>query len=120
MSDILLPPPPIKSKFNLPFGKGKLISWQTVTLVIVAIIVNAVAWGTKSKPFNFQSVLSFILITMFFAYNTNCLSVGNCNMWAWIQVLVPVLMLLSAGLVAGTMGLGTTYTVSSNKPADNN
>ena len=89
-------------------GTDKLISPQTIILVIGAILVNGIAWGTKAKPFTFGSFLSFILVTLFFAYNTNCITTTQkCSMWGWIQILIPCLLLLSAGVIAGTMGVGT-------------
>jgi hypothetical protein len=48
----------------------------------------------------FVAFITFIiigLIGLLIAYNTNCSTVGDCNIWSWIQIIFHILILIIIG-----------------------
>ena len=54
---------------------------------IINRVINMAVFKQDFDPFRF---LTGILMGAFFIYNTNCLTAGNCNVWAWVQAIMPL------------------------------
>jgi hypothetical protein len=86
---------------------------QAITILVVYIIILIIALigSITSKTFNVWSALGFVIYFLFIAlvaYDTNCLTVGDCGVWSWIRtvfyILAPVISIITLifGLAVGT------------------
>lgn len=80
------------------------LSKQTIVLIVVYLICIFVGFISSivKKQFDLKLVLGSLLSLLFltlFAYDTNCLTKGDCNGWSWFRtilyILVPILALVS-------------------------
>ena len=89
----------------------KLSNQATVTLYASIILLIALIIPTKIKvydsedgtptivPYDFKTRIILILLLSLplaiYVYSINCLTVGNCNIYAWIVAVLIVLWILS-------------------------
>lgn len=80
------------------------MSPQAYVIAVVYSLVLIITTGTtwKQQGFSLGLLLGFILSIAFislFAYDTLCLTEGNCGVWSWIRtviyVLIPVIAMLA-------------------------
>lgn len=80
------------------------MSPQAYVIAVVYSLVLIITTGTtwQQKGFSLGLLLGFILSGAFialFAYDTLCLTQGNCGVWSWIRtviyVLIPVIAMIA-------------------------
>jgi Ca2+/Na+ antiporter len=63
---------------------------QAKLLAVVSAIALLVSQYGKIRPLIILSALIFLCLT---AFNVTCLVKGGCNIWAWLQIIIPVALL---------------------------
>jgi hypothetical protein len=67
------------------------ISMQSKVILIIAIPFIILS---QMIQFNLYSLVLNSITFGFIAYNANCLVYGNCEIWAWISILFPIIVSL--------------------------
>lgn len=49
---------------------------------------------TQMRAFDMNKLLTQIILFLALAYNTDCLVSGRCTTWAWLSLLVPLIMVI--------------------------
>jgi uncharacterized membrane protein YesL len=80
------------------------MSPQTYIIAIVYTLILIISTGTtwKQNGFSMSLLLGFILSLAFvvlLAYDTLCLTQGNCGVWSWIRtviyIIIPVIAMIT-------------------------
>jgi hypothetical protein len=67
-------------------------------LGILSIIINGVALRKKPLELVVATVIGGCIVALA-VYDTNCLSEGKCDTWAWIRTVTPYVIVIIAGFV---------------------
>jgi hypothetical protein len=66
-----------------------------VLIVLYAILyVMYIITAIVKRQFNIGLLVSLLIGSVFIVYNTSCLVLGGCNIWAWISTVGVVLSLV--------------------------
>jgi hypothetical protein len=58
--------------------------------ILVALAIPVIILSQRIK-FSMVTLIGHILLYLALAYNADCLVSGQCRLWAWIAVLVPLI-----------------------------
>jgi predicted tellurium resistance membrane protein TerC len=71
--------------------QSKLVFAFALILLLLDVVGGYVMYGKKmGNLMLLLVVLIGVPLALLFAYDINCLVVGNCNVWSWIRTLLYV------------------------------
>lgn len=116
MAGILEKPVPQMTKFaniNMTMPAFLVIMFATILFAITALMAIL-----ARKPGYLMGIIILYAVAVYTAYVVNCLTVGNCNLLAWILgVLYAVIVGLAIlGYVSSLFTKGLGATVAAYKP----
>ena len=66
-------------------------STQSKVLLFFAVPVVIL---TQMQHYDIVKLFTQLLLFAALIYNTDCLVVGNCNIWAWLSLVFPVIVII--------------------------
>lgn len=67
--------------------QGKAI----IVLALVGLVLGAMKYGLTTG-----AILATLIVSGLIAFNATCLVKGGCNIWSWITVSLPLLLMVIA------------------------
>ena len=75
--------------------QSKLVFGATLLILLLNVIFGYMSRSTYFGTVNlFMVLLIGVPLALLFAYDINCLVVGNCTIWSWIRTVIYLLMVI--------------------------
>lgn len=83
--------------FNDYFYRNAPQQTKTILgLFLATVAVSIFVSLSKGKPLKICAYFAGLILITPLLYNTSCLVIGGCNIWAWISILgVSIIMILN-------------------------